>query len=233
MKILVVTGASKGIGKAIANQFIACGYRVINLSRTLAQVNGIENHTVDLASPELRHSLEDFFDKNIAEKTEICLVHNAALLKTDRAHETAEADFQQVLDINLIAPHILNQLLIPRMIARSSIIYIGSTLAEKAVPNSYTYVVTKHAQIGMMKATCQDLAGSGIHTACVCPGFTNTEMLRAHLGNDPEILKSIASLSTFGRLIEPEEIASTVAFAADNPVMNGSVIHANLGQVES
>lgn len=233
MKTLVVTGASKGIGKAIATQFIASGYRVINLSRTPATVKGIENHTVDLASPELRHSLENFFDKSIAGKTEICLVHNAALLKTDRAHETAEADFQRVLDINLMAPHIINQLLIPRMTARSSIIYIGSTLAEKAVPNSYTYVVTKHAQVGMMKATCQDLAGSGIHTACVCPGFTNTEMLRTHLGNDPETLKSIASLSTFGRLIEPEEIASTVAFAADNPVMNGAVIHANLGQVES
>ena len=85
----------------------------------------------------------------------------------------------------------------------------------------------------MMRATCQDLAGSGIHTACVCPGFTDTEMLRAHVGDDPEILKSIAGTTTFGRLVEPSEIAATIQFAANNPVINGAVLHANLGQVEN
>jgi len=85
----------------------------------------------------------------------------------------------------------------------------------------------------MMRATCQDLAGRGIHTACVCPGFTDTEMLRAHVGEDPEILKAIASMSTFDRLVTPAEIATTIKFAADNQVLNGAVIHANLGQKES
>ena len=119
------------------------------------------------------------------------------------------------------------------MNAGSSIVYVGSTLSEKAVPNSYSYVVTKHAMIGMMRATCQDLAGAGIHTACVCPGFTNTEMLRAHVGDSQDVLNSIAAGSTFGRLIEPEEIARTICFAADNPVINGAIIHANLGQLEN
>ena len=84
-----------------------------------------------------------------------------------------------------------------------------------------------------MRATCQDLAGSGIHTACICPGFTDTEMLRAHVGDSQDILDSIAAGSTFGRLIEPDEIARTIEFAIANPVINGTVIHANLGQVES
>ena len=58
-------------------------------------------------------------------------------------------------------------------------------------------------------------------------------MLREHVGNDEEVLKAIAGLSTFGRLITPDEIAGTIAYAVDNPVVNGSVINANLGQVES
>ena len=95
------------------------------------------------------------------------------------------------------------------------------------------YVTSKHAIVGMMRATCQDLANTGIHTVCVCPGFTDTEMLRTHVGQDEEILKSIASLSTFNRLINPEEIAAAIQFAAKNPVMNGAVMHANLGQIES
>ena len=119
------------------------------------------------------------------------------------------------------------------MNAGSSIIYIGSTLSEKAVPNSYSYASTKHAMIGMMRATCQDLAGSGVHTACICPGFTDTEMLRAHVGDSDDVLEAIGSMSSYGRLIEPDEIARSIEFAVANPVINGSVIHANLGQIES
>ena len=114
----------------------------------------------------------------------------------------------------------------------SSIIYIGSTLGEKGVPGAHSYVVSKHAIVGMMRATCQDLIGSGIHTACICPGFTDTEMLRTHVGEDEAILTSIAENCTFNRLIAPHEISSVVGFAASNPVINGAVIHANLGQVE-
>ena len=114
----------------------------------------------------------------------------------------------------------------------SSILYVNSTLGEKAVTNAYSYVVSKHAGIGMMKANCQDLAGRGIHTLSICPGFTDTEMLRAHVGHSDEVLKDIAGGVLMGRLIEPEEIAAALLFGAQSPVLNGSVIHANLGQRE-
>ena len=87
--------------------------------------------------------------------------------------------------------------------------------------------------VGMMRASCQDLTSTGIHTACICPGFTDTEMLRAHVGGSEEVLEAIGGLSTFGRLIDPSEIAETILFCAENPVINGAVIHANLGQKES
>ena len=115
----------------------------------------------------------------------------------------------------------------------SSILYVSSTLGEKGVANTCSYVSSKHAQIGLMKASCQDLFGSGIHTAAICPGFTDTEMLRDHVGNDAEVLDYFAGLSAFNRLLAPEEIANTLWFCANTPAINGSVIHANLGQLEN
>ena len=120
--------------------------------------------------------------------------------------------------------------LLPLLPRSSSVLYIGSTLAEKAVPGAFSYVVSKHAQLGMMRATCQDLLGRGIHTAMICPGFTATDMLRTHLGNDPEVEAAIASMNSFNRLIEPREIAELIHWAHHHPVINGAVVHANLGQ---
>jgi len=231
MSTVVISGASKGIGKAAAAQFIEAGHLVFNLSRTPADLAGIKNVQIDLAGTQAVQEVAAFADS--LKPGVLHLVHNAARLTSETVRSDDIDNFRSVININVIAPQILNAALLPKMNAGSSIVYVGSTLSEKAVPNSFSYVVTKHAMIGMMRATCQDLAGSGIHTACVCPGFTNTEMLRAHVGDSQEILDSIAAGSTFGRLIEPTEIARTIYFAADNPVINGAIIHANLGQIEN
>ncbi|MDA7772831.1 SDR family oxidoreductase [Pseudomonadales bacterium] len=231
MKTLIITGASKGIGFQVAKMAAEKSYRVINISRSDAAHASIENHNIDLAAPDAADKFALLVEE-LQIDGHITLIHNAAELKSDSAANTATADFRHTLELNVVAPHILNQILIPKMTQGSGIIYVGSTLSEKAVANTYSYVVSKHALIGMMRSTCQDLANTGIHTACVCPGFTDTEMLRAHVGEDAEIIESLSSLSTFGRLVTPEEIANTIVFAAENPVINGAVIHANLGQVE-
>ena len=98
------------------------------------------------------------------------------------------------------------------------------------MPGSFSYVTTKHASIGMMRSTCQDLAGKEIHTACICPGFTDMEMLRDHVPADA--MEQIAGMSAYNRLVAPDEIANTLFWASQNPVINGAVLHANLGQVE-
>ncbi|MBV1878152.1 MAG: SDR family oxidoreductase [Pseudomonadales bacterium] len=232
MKTLLITGASKGIGYQIAQQFLAAGARVINLSRSAAPNSQIENHAIDLAQPTAELALQKLI-ADILPEGEICLVHNAAKLVNDTVDDTTTNSFREIININLVAPHMLNQLVVPLMAPGSSIIYIGSTLSEKAVPGTYSYVVTKHAIVGMMRTTCQDLVGREIHTCCICPGFTDTEMLREHVGKDPEVLQSIAATASFGRLVQPSEIASTVSFAANNPVINGTILHANLGQIES
>lgn len=232
MKTLVITGASKGIGLATARKFCDAGYRVINFSRSTPPDSRIESHEIDLTHQGVEEEIKSLLDMSI-EAGEICLVHNAARLVNDSVKDTDPEALLDIIRLNIIAPQMLNQSLISKMHAGSSIIYIGSTLSEKAVANSFSYLTSKHGIVGMMRATCQDLAGTGIHTSCICPGFTDTEMLRTHVGGSQEILDSIAALSAFNRLVEPGEIADTIYFASQSPVLNGAVIHANLGQIES
>ena len=231
-RCLVITGASSGIGRAAAHQFREAGFEVFNLSRRSCDVAGVENVAVDLSVPGwsagVRQSLSPLFD----EPRPITLVHNAARTSSDSLGALDIGDFRSVLELNVTAAVELGELLLPAMRGGSSILYVGSTLSEKAVKGAFSYVTTKHAVVGLMRATCQDLAGRGIHTACICPGFTDTEMLRQHVP-DPAVLTAIGTNNAFGRLVEPAEIAGTLLFAAENPVINGSVIHAGLGQIET
>jgi NAD(P)-dependent dehydrogenase (short-subunit alcohol dehydrogenase family) len=230
---VIITGASAGIGTATAALLLAEGWRVVNLSRRPCPVDGVETLATDFADPDALAARCDELESIARGSERVILIHNASLLANDRAGETDADDFARVLQINLAAPNAINSAVLPHLSEGSAVIYVGSTLSEKAVAGSYSYVTTKHAAVGMMRATCQDLAGRGVHTACVCPGFTDTEMLRTHIGTDAESEAAVASLSAFGRLITPDEIAETIVFAALHPVVNGAVIHANLGQVEN
>ncbi len=232
MNHLIVTGASSGIGRAIAARFLRDGYRVLNLSRRPCPVEGVENLACDLAEPSALEGIAGALSTRLAGTAQICLVHNASVMRPSRIDNLDLAELRILLELNLVAPAALNQLVIPHMAAGSSILYIGSTLAEKAVPGVAGYVIAKHGLAGMMRATCQDLAGRGIHTCMICPGFTDTEQLRALIGDNTATLEAITGLSAFDRLIEPCEIAEAVAFAAGAPVLNGALIHANLGQRE-
>lgn len=232
-KIAIVTGASSGIGHSVANRFIEQGYKVINISRRPCDISAVTNIKFDLSEINKYEELKNTIGELIENNSIITLVHNAGLLLKDSVNNVDPQEFNRVMNVNVIAPSYLNTILIPYMRPGSSIIYIGSTLSEKAVPGSFTYVSSKHAVAGMMKATCQDLMGQEIHTCCVCPGFTDTEMLKTHVKHDKEVLTHIASLNAYGRLASTEEMADVVLFASATPVINGSILHANLGQKES
>lgn len=232
-KVLVITGASKGIGRATAALFLEKGYRVINLSRSACDVPGVTHIRIDLGH-------DDWFAQHGARVLQetlgadtVVLVHNAAMLLKDSIENVSMDHLQRSFQLNVFAAAQLNQLLLPQMKHGSAILYVASTLAEKAVAGTCSYVASKHAQLGLMRATCQDLFGRGIHTAAVCPGLTDTEMLREHAQHNTEVLASMAALSSFNRLVKPEEIAHTLFFCAQNPAINGTIIHANLGQREN
>lgn len=231
MKILIITGASSGIGLHTAQRFVSEGYSVTNLSRRRCPIAAVNHINCDLSVPGFMQTINAQLTPLLREAERIVLIHNAAKLENDSAVETPSNQFRSVLEVNLVGPNSLNYFIIPYMKHGSSILYVGSTLSEKAVPGSYTYVVSKHATIGMMRATCQDLAGRGIHTACICPGFTDTEMLRQHVPEDA--MDSVKAMSAYNRLVDPDEIAEALFWSAQNPVINGTVLHANLGQIES
>jgi NAD(P)-dependent dehydrogenase (short-subunit alcohol dehydrogenase family) len=232
MNLLVISGASSGIGRAIAKRWCVEGGAVVNLSRRSCPEPGVETLPCDLAKPGDLDAVAGRLVAAVQGADRICLVHNASVMRRDRIDALGSEDLRAVLELNLVSASEINQLVIPQMQAGSCILYIGSTLAEKAVPGVASYVIAKHALAGMMRATCQDLAGRGIHTSMLCPGFTDTEQLRDLIGGDPDTLAAIAGLSAFDRLIEPDEIADLVVFAARSPVLNGALIHANLGQRE-
>jgi 3-oxoacyl-[acyl-carrier protein] reductase len=228
---VLITGASRGIGRAAAERFHKEGWRVINVSRSPCTVPDVVNVAVDLAVPGWEPAVEAAL-RDGAGQGRLSVIHNAALYERDDALTMDAEHLRRVLEVNVVAPLVLNRLARPLLTDGSSLLYVSSTLGEKAVKGVASYVTTKHALIGMMRATCQDLAGTQVHTACVCPGFTDTEMLREHMGADPAVRASVAGLTTFGRLITPEEIAGVLYLCATTPVLNGAVIHANLGQIE-
>ena len=229
-KLIILTGASAGIGLAATYKFISKGFRVINLSRRPCPNPEVTSIGCDLAEPNFIDDLAPKLLPLIQGAKTIHLIHNAARYLNDTATTCSNDILAGVMQTNVIALNSLNSLLIPHMQEGSSIVFVGSTLSEKAVAGVFSYVVSKHAQVGMMRALCQDMVGTGVHTAMVCPGFTDTEMLHKHVPE--EALESIASMSAFGRLIDPDEIADAIVWVTENPVLNGSVIHANLGQIE-
>lgn len=230
-KTMVITGASRGIGLASVELFAKAGYRVINLSRNPTNPEWAQQIYTDMSHPEWIEEIRETLLDAVGDSQQISLIHNAALLLKDNIQQVD--DFAKVMQVNLMAVQQLNEVLLPEMKAGSSILYIGSTLSHKAVANTLSYASSKHAILGLMRATCQDLFNTGIHTACVCPGFTDTEMLRNHIGEDEEVIKLLGSGNAFGRLVQPAEIARCLMFCAENPVINGSTLDANLGQLEN
>ncbi len=154
-------------------------------------------------------------------------------MQSDNVENMDQDNLREVLEVNLVGPSILNKIVIPYMNKGSSILYVGSTLSEKAVPQMSSYVTTKHGMVGLMRSTCQDLFGRFIHTACICPGATETEMLVEYVQGNKDALIMMAQTLSENRLISPKEIASTLLFCAQNSVINGSIIHANLGIQET
>ena len=231
-KYSVITGGSRGIGLAITKLFLEKRFQVINLSRNLCPLTDVVNIQMDLATKGCEENFKKELLPQLKNAGRVILVHNAARLDKDNVENIQASNLRDILEINVVVPTALNQIVIPNMSEGSAIIYVGSTLSEKAVPEAFSYVTSKHAAVGLMKATCQDLMDRGIHTACVCPGFTDTPMLRNHLNHDETIIEQIKTMNAQNRLIKPTEIAATIYFAATNPVINGAVIHANMGQKE-
>lgn len=228
----IITGARQGIGKATAELFLQQNWKVINISRQNCDIPQVLNINIDLSDPHWHQQHNQKLTEIFTKPEKICLIQNAATFYKDNIHNLNVDQFRRMLEINVIAPLQLNQMFLNKMASGSSIIYIGSTLATKAVPDTASYLISKHALIGIMRATSQDLNHPEIHTCCICPGFTETEMVRKQLKNDVKLHEAAKKRVYANRLVQPQEIASLIFYSANNPVINGAIIHGNLGQIE-
>ena len=231
MKIAVITGASKGIGLETARRFQSAGHHVVNISRSHGGFDQGDWLQADLAAPDWISGIADRLVDLVTGAEQVTIIHNAALLLNDNTKESDDDTIRRVFQINLLAPIQLNRALLPHAGAGSSILYVGSTLSEIAAPDSLSYVTSKHGLVGLMRATALEIAGREMHTACICPGVTDTAMARKHFGGDDNIEKFTQQAVLLRRLVTPGEIADLLLFCAGAPAINGALIHANLGQV--
>jgi 3-oxoacyl-[acyl-carrier protein] reductase len=241
--LLIVTGGGSGIGAATARLAAENGWNVLNLSRTGMReplppgiAHRIETVQVDLVRDfrenRLGRTRAALAPSVLTQETigprRIALVHNAAFTFNDTAREPSLERMSALLELSTLVPAYMNELLIPHMGRGSSILYVGSTLSHRGVEGSLSYVTAKHALLGLMRATAKDLSGSGIHSVCVCPGPTDTPMLRGLYGQ--ERLAAFTAAMSERRLATPEEIARVILFAASSPQLNGAVIDAAFGE---
>jgi 3-oxoacyl-[acyl-carrier protein] reductase len=229
--LLIITGASKGIGYKTAEIFLNNGFDVLNISRNACTLVGVNNIKLDLISAA-DETIKKQLLAQISQKRRIILIHNSSVCYNDTLQNFSTAHWQDTLKLNVTIPALLSQWLLPQMMPQSAIIFVGSTLSEKAVGNTCSYIVSKHAIVGLMRATCQDLAGKFIHTCCVCPGVTDTEMFRLRVDNNAPLLAKLTHLQSDDRLLQPQEIAEAIFVAATHSIFNGAVLHANGGQIE-
>jgi 3-oxoacyl-[acyl-carrier protein] reductase len=198
----VVTGASSGIGRAIAEQLLDGGWQVTGISRRdplLAHAR-FRSVKADLGAPADR-------EKAVAALSGVtALVHAAGILRTGALGPFSEDDGEIMWRVNVDSAAFLAGHLAPRLPSGGRIVLVGSRLSAGAA-NRSLYAATKAALVALARSWAIELVDRGITVNVVAPGATDTPMLRdPQRGSDPPRLPPI------GRLITPQEVAATVAF---------------------
>lgn len=243
----LVTGGGKGIGGAIAAALTRRGARVIILGRDeaalSARIQAGEAAAYVRADVADAPGFETIMAKIAADTAIDILVNNAGAAVSAPFLKTRNAEFQRMLDVNLLGPVIATRAVLPGMIARKfgRIVNIASTAALKGYPYVSAYVAAKHAILGLTRALAQELAKTGVTANAVCPGFTDTDMAAASVdtivaktGRTAQAaLAELTRANPMGRLIAPEEVADAVCFVVrrESGSITGSAIAVAGGEV--
>ena len=221
-KIAVVTGGTKGIGKAITFALAEAGADIVVVSRSPHP--DIEKIVIDLGRRYIHHSAD--FTKREQTKNVIpaavqkmggldILVNNAGIIRRSPAAEHAEEDWDDTIESDLTAAFILSQAAGRIMLkkGRGKIINITSVLAFQGGLNVTAYTSAKHGVVGLTRALANDWASKGVNVNALAPSFFVTSLTEA-IRKDPERSKSITARTPAGRWGTPEDIAGAVVFLA-------------------
>lgn len=216
-KVAVVTGASQGIGRSIAESLAREGAKVVavDMNRLPYENKNIYGYEVNVTD---RTGIKVFFDTIIEEFERIdILVNNAGITRDALIQKMTEEMWDLVIDVNLKGLFNIAQLVGPHMMGNGygSIINIASVVGEYGNVGQTNYAATKAGVIGMTKTWAKEFArkGANVRVNSVAPGYINTDMMKTV----PEkVLENIKSKTMLGRLGEPEEIANAVLFLASD-----------------
>lgn len=208
----IVTGASAGLGKAIAGRLVEDGWDVINLDRVepSGRLGGVVWYRVDLSDAA---ELDDVLSDILKDGPVTGLVNNAGVIRTDMLDDATNADFEASVAVNMRAPMICARALVPSMkeFGFGRIVNISSRAHLGKIERT-TYSGTKGAVISMARVWALELAKYGITSNVVAPGPIQTELFDKGNPVGSDIRKRIISAVPVGRLGNPDDIANSVSF---------------------
>jgi NAD(P)-dependent dehydrogenase (short-subunit alcohol dehydrogenase family) len=228
-RLVVVTGGTKGIGKAVADRFAAAGDRVEAVGRADCDVTD---------EAEVAAYFERIGPVDV-------LVNNAGVGWSAPLARTTMDDWFSHLDVNATGAFLCTRAVIGGMLERDSgrIVTVASVAGLVGASYTAAYAASKHAAIGLMRAAAAEVAGTGVTANAVCPSWVRTDMTRRSVerivektGRSPdEAETSLIMMTPLGRLLEPEEVAFAVEFLAapEAGAINGQTLVLDGGGIQS
>ena len=218
MRTALITGASRGIGKAIAAELAAAGWNILVPSRA----------ELDLSVPE---SVERYCAEIQAQASVDALINNAGINVLNLVTDLQDDDWAAMLQVNVTAPRKLVQAVAGGMIRRrwGRIVNISSVFSIVSRAKRSAYSTTKAAINGFTRTAAIELGPDGILVNALCPGYVETDL--TYINNSPADIEAIKQTIPLRRLAAPEEIARLVAFLCSdaNTYITGQTIIADGG----
>jgi len=228
-KVAIVTGATDGIGKAIALKFAKEGAKIMMVGRDEAKgraaLEKVREHgeaTYFKADVSNSSQVKKLVDETFQKYGRIdILVNNAAIVSVGTVVNTSEEVWDQVIDINLKGVFLCCKYVIPYMQKKGggAIVNIGSINSLMAMENEAVYDASKGGVLMLTRAIALDFAKSNIRANCICPGAIETAMLKTSLDGAPDPAKArewITARHPVGHLGKPDEIAEAALFLASD-----------------
>ncbi|MFF7856993.1 SDR family oxidoreductase [Streptomyces sp. NPDC007904] len=246
-KTALVTGGSRGIGRAIAERLAGVGAVVaVHHGRNTAAADEVVNAIrakggaafavhAELGRPGDVKSLWESYDRQVLEHSDgtglDILVNNAGITPRGEIEETTVEAFDEAVAVNMRAPFFLTQQGLKRLRDGGRVINVSSGATRIALTDIIAYAMTKGAVDAFTLTLAKALGGRGITVNAVAPGIIDTDMNAAWLRGNEAAEKSAADLSALGRVGRPEDVADVVAFLASDDArwVTGQVIDATGG----